>query len=105
MKTKTMKALGIVFLAVGIAGVVCAVFFWIFHYWAMENGYRSYYDLVGEGKGYLAMNSVITEITWSRENQESPFVFKLADGTPVTLGVGSTYIGISSTKASPISYE
>ena len=44
MKTKTMKALGIVFLAVGIAGVVCAVFFWIFHYWAMENGYRSYYD-------------------------------------------------------------
>ncbi|MBQ2824672.1 MAG: hypothetical protein IJF19_00230 [Clostridia bacterium] len=44
MKTKTMKALGIVFLAVGIAGVVGAVFFWIFHYWAMENGYRSYYD-------------------------------------------------------------
>ena len=67
--------------------------------------YRSYYDLLGEGKGYLAMNGVITEITWSRDSVDKPFVFKLTDGTPVTLGVGSTYIGISSNKADPISYE
>lgn len=43
MKTKTMRILGVVFLIAGIVGIVGGIFFWFFHYWAMENGYRPYY--------------------------------------------------------------
>lgn len=43
MKAKTMKVLGVIFLIIGIAGFAGCVFFWLFHYWAMENGYRPYF--------------------------------------------------------------
>lgn len=43
MKNKTMSVLGVVFLIVGIAGIVSGISFWLFHYWAMENGYRAYF--------------------------------------------------------------
>ena len=57
---------------------------------------RSYYDLIGEGEGHLAIDGKIVAIKWSRESLESNFVYTLADGSPVTLGVGHTYVGITS---------
>jgi hypothetical protein len=33
-------------------------------------------------------------IQWSRENATDPFLFTLEDGTPLTLGVGKTYIAV-----------
>lgn len=66
---------------------------------------RSYYDLIGEGEGYFAVNGQIVEITWTREELKEPFVYTLADGTPITLGVGKTYVGIASTKSEDIKYE
>ena len=66
---------------------------------------RSYYDLIGEGEGYFAVDGKVVKICWSREDVNAPFVFTYADGTPVTLGVGQTYIAISSTKAKTLSYE
>lgn len=56
---------------------------------------RSYYTLFGEGEGLLAIDGKIVAIKWSRESLDSNFVFTLADGTPVTLGVGSTYVAIT----------
>lgn len=44
MKAKTMKILGIVFLAMGIVGIAGGIFFWFFHYSAMENGFYHYGD-------------------------------------------------------------
>ena len=66
---------------------------------------RSYYDLVGEGEGYLAVNGEIAKIKWSRADLNAPFVYTFEDGTPVTLGVGHTYVGIASTSATPVEYE
>lgn len=66
---------------------------------------RSYYELIGEGEGYLAIGGQITRIHWSRADLNSPFVYTLADGTPVTLGVGSTYVGIACTSSEPVDYE
>lgn len=57
---------------------------------------RSYYTLIGEGEGFLAIDGKIVNINWSRESLESPFVYTLANGTPVTLGTGHTYVGITS---------
>lgn len=66
---------------------------------------RSYYELIGEGAGYLAVNGEIAKIKWSRADLDAPFVYTLEDGTPVTLGVGHTYVGIADTDAEPVSYE
>lgn len=72
-----------------------------------HDGYytRSYYDLIGEGEGYFALDGKIVKIKWSREDVKKPFAYTLEDGTPITLGVGKSYIAISSTKSEPISYK
>lgn len=56
---------------------------------------RSYYDLYkDDGEGYYAIGGQIVPIKWSRKDANSPFVFTNTDGTPLTLGVGTTYVGV-----------
>ncbi len=55
---------------------------------------RSYYDIIGSGKGHLAMDGILVPILWNRENLEDPFTYTYEDGTPVILGVGTSYIAI-----------
>lgn len=59
---------------------------------------------VGSGTGYLACNGQIVEICWSRDGDNAPFVFTYADGSPVTLDVGSSYIAFMPEK-STVSWE
>lgn len=66
---------------------------------------RSYYELEGEGEGYAAINGQIAKIKWSRESLRTPFVFTLEDGTPLTLGVGHSYIAVACTSSTPVEYE
>ena len=68
--------------------------------WFVNDGTydRSFYTLFGSGTGHLAVDGQIVPIMWSRDGINDPFVFTLEDGTPVTLGTGSTYIGIVSSK-------
>lgn len=65
---------------------------------------RSFYQLIGEGKGHFATGGQIVPIKWSRADAESSFVFAFEDGTPITFSVGSTYVGIASDSVS-MSYE
>ena len=65
---------------------------------------RSFYQLIGEGKGHYATGGKIVTIKWSREKAEDPFSFFLEDGTPLTLAVGKTYVGIASNEVS-MSFE
>lgn len=65
------------------------------HWFIYDGTYdRSFYDLIGSGDGHLAIGGEIVPIKWVRENLEDPFVYTLEDGTPVTLGVGHSYIAI-----------
>ena len=57
---------------------------------------HSFYTLIGEGTGHFATGGKIIPIKWSRADVNAPFSFTLEDGTPITLGVGSTYVGICS---------
>lgn len=50
--------------------------------------------LTGEGDGYFACGGKYVAIKWSRAGLEDPFSYTLADGTPLEIGVGKTYIGI-----------
>lgn len=64
---------------------------------------RSYYELFGEGEGLMAVDGKIVSIKWSREGLDENFVFTLADGTPLTLGVGSTYVAVTPNEATQYS--
>lgn len=50
--------------------------------------------LEGEGSGYYACNGQLVPIKWSRAQAEDPISYMLEDGTPVTFGVGKTYVAI-----------
>ena len=68
------------------------------------DGYRMFAELTGEGTGYFACGGQIVPIKWSRSSLSNPFAFTLEDGTPVTLGVGKSYIGVLSRNC-PVEYE
>lgn len=56
---------------------------------------RLYQELEGKsGNGYFACGGKMVKIKWSRDGATDPFVFTLEDGTPLTLGVGKTYIAV-----------
>ena len=61
-----------------------------------NDGYylRSYYTLTGKGEGYFACDGKIVPIQWSRKSVSDPFSYTLTDGTPVTLGVGKSYVAV-----------
>lgn len=52
-------------------------------------------ELVGEGTGYFACDGKVVPICWSRSSESEPFVFTHEDGTPITFGMGNTYIAIT----------
>ena len=59
-----------------------------------SDGYHEFATLHGRGVGYFALGGSYVPITWSRETTYEPFRFCFEDGTPITLGVGKTYIGV-----------
>lgn len=67
--------------------------------WKDGSGYRTFYDLIGEGEGLFACDGKIVPIKWSRPGLRENFRYTLEDGTPITLGVGTTYVAITSPKA------
>lgn len=62
-----------------------------------EKGKNVYMDitLTGTGEGYFVSGGKAVPIIWSRADQYSPFVFTHEDGTPITFGVGRTYIAVT----------
>lgn len=61
-------------------------------------------DLLGSGDGYFACDGKLIPIQWHHESDEDPFTFTYTDGTPLQLGVGSSYIALAPL-ASGISWE
>lgn len=51
-------------------------------------------EVVGSGTGYFACNGQIIPIKWSRASESEPYTYTLENGSPITLGVGKTYIAI-----------
>lgn len=61
-------------------------------------------NLLGGGEGYFACDGKIIPIQWHRDADSEPFAFTLTDGTPLALGIGSSYISIAPL-ASQITWE
>lgn len=62
--------------------------------WYYSDGMHKFYDTIGSGEGYAAINGKIVPITWSRESLRTNYTYTLADGTPLELDVGTTYIAV-----------
>ena len=62
------------------------------------------HELVGGNDGYYACNGKIIPIKWTRADEDSPFLYTLEDGTPLTLIPGKTYVGVVPT-GSPIEWK
>ena len=56
-------------------------------------------NTTGSGSGYFICNGQIVNIKWSRSSVTQPFTYTLENGTPITFGMGSTYIGVVPTNA------
>ena len=72
-------------------------------YYADKSGHK-FYDSIGTGEGYAAINGKIVPITWNRASLKDPYTYTLKDGTPLTLDVGTTYIALVGIK-NPIAFE
>ena len=57
---------------------------------------RRQFDLVGSGTGWLFTNGTYEAITWSKANRSSPTVWLGADGQPLTLNSGTTWVNVLS---------
>ena len=51
-------------------------------------------DLVGSGSGFYACGGKAVPITWAKASATSPLTYSTADGQPLNLGVGSSYINV-----------
>jgi hypothetical protein len=55
---------------------------------------RRVVKLTGSGEGHFFCKGQKVDITWHREGDGKQFSYTLADGAPLTLGVGKSYIAI-----------
>ena len=66
---------------------------------------RSFYTLDGSGEGYLVCDGQIVPILWHRDTLRGAFTYTYTDGTPVTLGVGKTYVGVIDSDRGSVEFE
>lgn len=66
--------------------------------WTMSDGVHMDMTLTGTGNGWFMVNGTMAPITWSRADENSPFVYTYTDGTPVEFGIGPSYICVISAK-------
>ena len=62
--------------------------------WTCDDAGHQDMDLIGSGDGWFCVNGVCAPITWSRTDEDAQFEYTYLDGTPVTFGIGRTYIAI-----------
>ena len=62
--------------------------------WYYTDGMHKIYDTIGSGEGYAAINGKIVPITWTRDTLRTHYTYTLADGTPLELDVGNTYVAM-----------
>lgn len=61
--------------------------------------------LTGSGKGTYFCGGRAVPIQWSKADRNSQFVYTLEDGTPLTMGQGTSYVCIMSPRTSTLTYQ
>ena len=71
----------------------------------LDSAGRLSVDLTGSGEGTYFCGGKCVPIRWSKADRNSQLVYTLTDGTPLTLGRGSSYVCIVSPRTSTLSYN
>ena len=58
----------------------------------------------GEGTGVLVCDGTVQDIKWAKKDHSSPMTYTAADGSPLKLGVGKSYINIVG-KSAQVTFE
>ena len=66
----------------------------------LDNVGRLSVRTTGTGNGYYLCGGKYVEISWQRDSNTDSFSYFLGDGTPLELGIATTYIGIRPTYGS-----
>ncbi len=61
--------------------------------------------MTGEGSGLYFCGGKYTGVRWSKADRNSPFVYTLSDGTPLTMAKGTTYVNIIDTDTSTLEVQ
>lgn len=75
-------------------------------HWGVYDGAdtHSYYTIIGSGEGVYACNGQLIPILWQHDTLRNTFTYTYTDGTPLDLGIGTSYIAIAS-NTTPADYE
>lgn len=57
-----------------------------------EDGNREQITTTGSGEGYVFQNGTVTAVTWAKTDAKAPITFTGADGKPLVLNRGQTWI-------------
>lgn len=66
---------------------------------------RQAVKLTGEGDGTFFCGGKASPIHWSKKDRNSQFIYTNEDGTPLTLGAGTSYVCIINPKTSTLTYQ
>ncbi len=69
------------------------------------DGSHVYMNLTGSGDGFLARDGQYVAIKWHRASEQEPFTYTLADGTPVTFGIGKTFVSVLPDRSPDVIFE
>ncbi len=58
----------------------------------MEDGWREQIDTIGSGQAYVFQDGTVQEVTWSKPTRQTQLSFSDAEGKPVALARGQTWI-------------
>jgi len=61
--------------------------------------------MTGTGEGTYFCGGKSVPIVWSKADRNSPFVYQLRDGTPLTIGKGTSYVCIMDPNSSKLNIE
>jgi hypothetical protein len=69
------------------------------------DGSHVYMKLTGEGTGFLVRDGEYVAIKWHRATEKDHFTYTLEDGSPVTFGVGKTFVSLLPTRSPDVIFE
>lgn len=69
------------------------------------DGSHVYMNLTGSGDGFLARDGQYVAIKWHRASEQEPFTYTLTDGTPVTFGIGKTFVSVLPDRSPDVIFE
>ena len=71
----------------------------------MEDGWRESITTVGSGAATIFQGGIATEVTWRKASREAPLEFVNAEGKPVKLGRGQTWIAAVPNSGGTVSWQ